>query len=597
MIRLDLGWGQLYWSFMANSDIRIILPDAAGSGKWRIFINPLRILKADRAEEVLSVLREVERSAGSGLQAAGFISYEAAGGFDKSLKTHGSKGLPLAWFCLFENSSAFTLPEEGSFMLGNWEASLSRDEYVRAIDRIKSYLKDGDTYQVNYTMRLRADFKGDPLALFSHLQSTQKAGYCAWIETGDFCICSISPELFFSLDGDHLVSRPMKGTSRRGMTQEEDGVLSAELSNSEKNRAENVMIVDMVRNDMGRVAAAGSVVVSSMFDIEKYPTLFQMTSTVECRTEASFTDIVSALFPCASITGAPKVRTMEIIKELEPEPRGIYTGCIGCLLPGRKGGFNVAIRTVMIDRKQGRAEYGVGGGIVWDSSPEHEYEECLVKAGILTARPPEFNILETILWDSKDGGYFLLDKHLKRISSSAAYFEYPCDLPSMEKKLDEESSAFGDGTYRVRLQLAKNGEVLVSSDPSPVSGKPWRVGVASVPVNSGNVFLYHKTTNRSVYDGAREADMTVDDVILFNEKGEITESTVANVVIEKNGQLLTPPVRCGLLAGVFREWLLENGEIREGILTLKDLKSAGRVYLINSVRKWIPVEIQRHKGA
>jgi len=581
---------------MANSDIRIVLLDNGNTGKWRIFSNPGKILQAKTPAEVLPVLQEVEQSVENGLQAAGFISYEAASGFDNSLKTHASKGLPLAWFCLFEGSKTFVLPVDGSFSVGKWETSLSRERYVQALDRIKSYLKAGDTYQVNYTMRLRADFTGDPLVFFSHLQATQRAKCCAYVETDDFAICSASPELFFRLDGEKLISRPMKGTSGRGLTLNADMVLSAELAKSEKNRAENVMIVDMVRNDMGRVADPGSVDVPTMFEIEKYPTLFQMTSTVGCKTQASFTDIISALFPCASITGAPKVRTMEIIKELEREPRGIYTGCIGCIQPGRKADFNVAIRTVMIDKKKEQAEYGVGGGIVWDSKAEREYEECFVKAAVLTANTPRFNILETILWDAKSGGYFLLDKHLERMQMSAEYFDYPCDRAVLEKKLGQVSTALNDGTYRVRLQLTEGGEVLASCDPFSASDKPWRVAVASVPVNSGDLFLYHKTTNRSVYDSARPADKAIDDVILCNEKGEITESTLANVVVEKNRKLLTPPVSCGLLAGVFREWLLETDEIKEGIVSLKDLKAAKHVYLVNSVRKWIAVEIQRRTG-
>ena len=504
----------------------------------------------------------------------------------------------MLWFGLFEHGLDFEFAdtETEPFQLEPWRPLISREEYGRAFVRIKEYLERGDTYQVDFTLRLESLLRGSPLALFRFLWAGQRAAYSAYVETDDFALCSASPELFFSLDGERLVSKPMKGTAGRGLTVEEDEVKAAELAGSAKNRAENVMIVDMIRNDMGRIAEPGSVEVSDLYAVEKYPTVFQMVSTVSCRTASSFVDIIKALFPCASITGAPKVRTMELIRELEAGPRGVYTGCIGLLKPGRKALFNVAIRTVAVDKTTGVAGYGVGGGIVWDSECAMEYDECLLKAAILTARPLDFELLETLLWER--GEFFLLDRHLARMQKSASYFDYAFDRNEVEDRLRRESALFGPGMFRVRARLGRTGELQVTAQAFSVDfGKPWRVGLAAKPVDRGDVFLYHKTTNRSVYDDARKSVEGFDDVLLFNENGELTESTIANVVAELDGRRLTPPVECGLLAGVFRGWLLDHHEIEEAVLTRADLTRAQNVYLVNSVRKWVPVEINENSRA
>jgi para-aminobenzoate synthetase/4-amino-4-deoxychorismate lyase len=372
--------------------------------------------------------------------------------------------------------------------------------------------------------------------------------------------------------------------------------MAAALHASEKNRAENVMIVDMVRNDMGRVADKGSVRVPNLFDIEKYPTLYQMTSTVTSATSASFAEIMKALFPCASITGAPKIRTMEIIRELEPDPRGIYTGCIGLLSPGRHAEFNVAIRTVWLDKTRKSAEYGVGGGIVWDSDAGNEYEECRVKTAVLTADTPDFDLIETMLWEP-GSGYFLLDLHLERLRQSAEYFGFPVDLPSVRARVmleaDAHRNAAGAATpARVRLLLSEAGEVNLDWDPLPGTPRsgPRRVTLAGSAIDRKDRFLYHKTTRRQTYDEAKQDHPHCDDVLLWNSAGEVTESTIANIVVETGGKRITPPVECGLLPGVFRQWLLDHGEIEEGIIKVEDLRKAGRIFLVNSVRKWMDVQ-------
>lgn len=344
------------------------------------------VVQASRGADVLPALAEVQKAVDGGLYAAGYIAYEAAGGIESHFETHGEGPLPLVWFGLFKEMMVreqppFTTGYE--FTLGAWEPSVSREQYRLAIERIKAYIAAGDTYQVNYTFRLRAACSGQPWPLFLRLCRAQQSRYAAYIEADDFAICSASPELFFDLSDGVLTSKPMKGTAPRGATSSEDQALREALAASPKNRAENAMIVDMMRNDIGRIAQVGSVAVSDVFAIEEYPTLFQMTSTVKARTSAPFVEIIRALFPCASITGAPKVRTMQIIRELEPDPRGVYTGCIGYLAPGGHTRFNVAIRTVAIDRRTGQAQYGTGGGIVWDSGADDEYAEALTKAAVL----------------------------------------------------------------------------------------------------------------------------------------------------------------------------------------------------------------------
>lgn len=635
---------------MKHENVRVVVGQGTSGKEWRLFRNPEEILTADEPEDVLSTLYAVEKAVDEGFHAAGFLAYEAASGLDKACQTHTLRSLPLVWFGLFRcaediqnwNVEAFPcgvppvfdpsacrlgskadrrahapdvrdadlIPParpkplrrgEGprrplrltDFKVGEWEPSILAEEYRKVIGRIKRYLKSGDTYQVNYTLRLRAQFEGDPWSLFLCLHRTQRAKYSVFIDTDDFTVCSASPELFFSLDGEKLVSRPMKGTSARGLTFEQDKELADVLWRSEKNRAENVMIVDMVRNDMGRIADPGSVWVPHLFEIERYPTVFQMTSTVACTTSASFADIVKALFPCASITGAPKIRTMQIIKELEQEPRGIYTGCIGCLSPGRRAEFNVAIRTVSLDKDHGTAEYGVGGGIVWDSDARNEYEECRIKSKVLMTEVPNFELLESILWEGNKG-YFLLDRHLERLRRSAEYFGFVIDLPEIRERLMQEVDIMGGQSYKVRLRLTEEGEITIERKllSDLASTRPWSVTFVEEPIDSGNRFLYHKTTNRAVYNRTRLSAGGCDDVLLWNEGGKITESTVANIVIKKDGKYVTPPVKCGLLAGVFREWLLKRGEIEEGVITREDVENADKVFLINSVRKWIPVILE-----
>jgi para-aminobenzoate synthetase/4-amino-4-deoxychorismate lyase len=424
------------------------------------------------------------------------------------------------------------------------------------------------------------------------LVAAQRPHYAAYVETTDFALCSASPELFFELDGRRIVARPMKGTIARGRWYDEDVARAGELAASAKNRAENTMIVDMMRNDLGRIARAGSVQVSDLFRVERYPTLWQMTSCVTAETAAGLAEIFAATFPSASITGAPKASTMRIIAHSETEPRRIYTGSIGSVAPGRKARFNVAIRTVLIDKRRREAEYGVGGGIVWDSTPQSEYDECLLKAAILHARLPEFSLLESLLWTPGEG-YTCLDEHLKRLRQSAEYFGFPpCEAAAAEE-LATIAGRLPAKPHKVRLLVAQDGKITCEAEPIREGEfpDPVRLELAAEPIDASDVFLYHKTTHRTVYAAALAACRGGGDVLLYNQLGEVTETTRGNIVVRRGNDLWTPPVSCGLLAGTYRAQLLAEGRIRERVVPLEMLAECDELIFINSVRLWRKAEL------
>ena len=379
----------------------------------------------------------------------------------------------------------------------------------------------------------------------------------------------------------------MKGTVERGRTTTEDKEQVEWLRHSEKNRAENVMIVDMIRNDLGRIARFGSVHVPSLLEVERYPTLLQMTSTVEARSDAPLDAILAALFPCASITGAPKVRTMQLIARLEGGPRGVYTGAIGFLAPGRRARFNVAIRTVLVDRSAGQASYGVGSGIVWDSDADAEYAECRLKAQVLGRRFPDFDLLETMRWTAADG-VARRERHLARLAGSAEYFGFAVDLGAVRSRLADLDLVELPDPGRLRLLAGRREELRLEVYPLelPTAPGPVRLGLAREAVDADDVFLYHKTTHRVVYEQALAGRSDCDDVLLWNQRGELTETTTANVILSLDNRLVTPPVASGLLAGVLRAELLEIGAVQEQVLRVDDLARCQAIYLVNSLRGW-----------
>ncbi len=568
----------------------VVLRDAAHH-QWLSFQNPRAILAVHTLAEVVPALQEIEAwvSQHDGY-AAGFLGYEAAPALDSALQTHPLPDFPLLWFGLYDaplgSAREFpAMPLAERTAAYTWTPNVSRAAYDTAIARIREHIARGDTYQVNYTLRLRAPFEGDAWALFQQLVRAQPNSYAAFLDTGRHVIASASPELFFARAGVQLTMRPMKGTAPRGRTPREDRARAEWLQQSAKNRAENVMIVDMVRNDLGRVARVGSVRVTRLWETERYPTVWQMTSTVTAESDASLVEVLRATFPCASITGAPKPRTMQIIAALEPEPRGVYTGAIGFLAPGRRAQFSVAIRTAVIDRANRRAEYGVGGGIVWDSEAGDEYLETQHKARVLTEPPPEFALLESLRWTPGEG-YWLRDYHLRRLRDSADYFEFPFDEARVGDALARAARTLPRVPHKVRLLLGRDGALTLSAAPLEHQPEPVSLILARAPVNSGDRFLFHKTTRRAVYDAALAERGAADDVLLWNERGEITETCASNIVVQFGNAYFTPPVECGLLGGTLRAALLDQARLTERVIHQDELPRADALFRINSVRGW-----------
>ena len=578
--------------------MQVLLWDSGSSCGVSRFDDLSEIVAAWRPAEDMPALERIERRVECGCFAAGFISYEAAPGFDAALRCRPpAEALPLLQFGVFSRRERIERPAlatDAPFSVSAWQPLLAHDRYLQGLEHIRAHLARGDTYQVNFTFPLRADFCGSSQSFFAQLMRNQRARYGAYIDTDNFTIMSASPELFFSCADGRVCARPMKGTAPRGRTWREDVEHALLLRRSAKDRAENVMIVDMLRNDLGRIALPGGVRVSRRFAVERYPTLLQMTSEVTARSGAPISRILAALFPCASVTGAPKVRSMEIIAAEEGCARGVYTGAIGFMAPGRRAEFSVAIRTVLHQKHTGVLTYGAGSGVVWDSDPAGEYRECLLKAEVLQRRLPEFQLFETILWE-RSGGFFLLGLHFKRLQRSARYHGFALDRDllrdSMQACAQQLNRQPGD-CMRVRLVLDRRGACSYEYRRAPADAqRPSLVRLSRTCVDSRDVMLYHKTTQRAAYDHARGAQPQCDDVLLWNENGEVTESTIANVVFDFAGQLVTPAWQCGLLPGVFREHLLARGEIKEKIIKVSEIRSARRVFLINSLRRWIPAVV------
>ncbi|MFW5837624.1 MAG: aminodeoxychorismate synthase component I [Desulfovibrionaceae bacterium] len=547
---------------------------------------PERVLQARSLDEVAPVLDALEAQALAGRWVALMIAYEAAPALDDALTTHSAGDFPLAWGAVF-NEPQPSDPAPGKTLDPNdWRPLVSRNQYLSNLDAIRAYIRQGESYQVNYTLPFECIQPPHGLDWFSSLLPAQQAGLAAYLDMGRFQVLSFSPELFFHRRG-LLRTRPMKGTMPRGRWPEEDDARARQLAACPKNRAENVMIVDLLRNDLGKIAVPGGVRVPELFRVERYPTVLQMTSSVEAelREGVVFVDILRALFPCGSVTGAPKARTMQIIRELEPFPRQAYCGAVGLLKPGGEAILNVPIRTIVADRERRRARFGVGGGITWGSSPVEEWEECVTKMAFLDRPDEEFELLESLLL--RDGAYVFLQKHLDRMRTSAGYFGFAFREPAALQALEHLRTQHSAGRHKVRLLASADGSVRVEAAPLlDDPPEPVRLGLASEPVDSQDAFLFHKTTRREVYDRARASRPECDDVVLANERGEVTESSFANLVALIDGELLTPARVCGLLNGTFRSVLLKSGLARESRLSLDDLRGASLLWLINSVRGW-----------
>lgn len=602
---------------LVQSKENVVLLESAQNDRNNIysflFVDPVQILQIHRVSELADLLASIPKYVQQGYYLAGYFAYECGYHIEKlGLLDYHSEKQPLAWLGVYQQpiiynhtngilqglpepdglpSTPFTSHDETIPILDNMHFDLDKAEYSENIHRIKEYICAGDVYQINITGRYHFTFDGSPVSLYKALKSKQRVSYSAYIQAAGQEILCLSPELFFCIKGQQIIARPMKGTIPRGRTQLEDQQLTEWLSHDSKNRAENVMIVDLLRNDLGRLCQVGSVTVPKLFTIEKYNTLFHMTSTVEgtLKDDVNYSQVVRSLFPCGSVTGAPKIRAMEIIKELESSPRRIYTGSIGYFAPSldhsTRAMFNVAIRTVVLEN--GRGEMGVGSGIVYDSVASDEYTECIVKAHFLTNAPAEFDILEAILWDN---GYQRLDKHLQRIADSANYFQYAYDPTSIHSVLTQLSTNLIAGhKYKIRLKLSRTGqwysEAIQIQEAQPV---PEQIVVlSSEHTDSHNRMYYHKTTHRTLYDRASRfaLENSYADIIFLNEKGEVTEGATNNIFIERNGSLLTPSLHSGLLNGVYRQYLLEvNPRAQEAVLHLDDLLEAEKIYICNAIR-------------
>ena len=565
-------------------------PDDGRRTAW--FTNPIEVLEARTVDQIENVFERVDDLVRRGRHVVGFVSYEAAPAFDRALVTRPAGALPLVWFGVFHAPELVASDPLRSRPVVTWRERPSARPYGDAVEAIRQAIAKGDVYQVNHTERLDVDIVGEPADLYRRMLAAQGGGYGARIHTGRFEILSASPELFFQREGDRLWSQPMKGTARRGRWLEEDDRRAAELSSSAKERAENVMIVDLIRNDLSRVAEPATVQATRLFDVHRLPTVLQMTSTVEARVrpEVPTWDVFRALFPCGSVTGAPKIAACRVISELERDPRGVYCGAIGHISPDGVAAFSVAIRTLTIDHASGRAEYGVGSGITWDSAGSAEYDELKAKTAILTDDLPPVGLIETLRLDG--GSYKRLEFHLDRLESSAKYFGFKRELRVAAEQALAEQADRPSPPQRVRLEVSADGRVDLQS--RPLDAGPTQiptVALATSPVRRNNRFLFHKTTQRSIYDRHRAEHPDAFDVLLWNEDRQVTEFTIGNVVVELGGVHVTPPRECGLLAGAMRDELLRRGAIVERVVTLEDLADATRLWLVNSVREEVEVRL------
>lgn len=555
------------------------------------FENPVKIISTHELTEVAACFSQIQEALAEGYYVAGYLSYEAAPAFDPKMLTHPKGRIPLLWFGVFKNKSPLPELDESSQyqpQLYQWHSDTSKEAYEDAIKQVHHAIKHGDTYQINYTLRIGTSFKAETLGFYQHLKQAQQSSFCAYLDLDDFQILSASPELFFKRNGDKLTARPMKGTMPRGMTPALDIKNKEILTQSEKDQAENLMIVDLLRNDLSILAKTGSVKVPSLFEIEQYPSVWQMTSTVEAtlKDEVDYFTIFKALFPCGSITGAPKISAMNLIANLEASPRNVYCGAIGYFTPDQNAIFNVPIRTVLVEPEVQTATYGVGGGITWYSTAKAEYQEALDKAQIILSqiRTPK-RLLESFLLDN--GKIFLKEEHLARLKNSCDYFLFAFPEQKIIQALDKLANDYPKGQFKGRLLLDKMGVFELNCDEVSLINQPIKARWAKEAINRNNALFYHKTTERHIYPPVQPGEEN----ILFNDKNEVTEFVNGNIAVLIKDQWYTPPIECGLLAGTMRAHLLSQNKLIEKVLTKQDLENAQEIAFINSVRGWLKVEL------
>lgn len=552
------------------------------------------VLQAERFAEVPIVLERIEAAARAGLWAVGYLSYEAAAAFDAALETHAPEpGAPLAWFALFERLAPW--PESiaaGEYAPLAWRETVDDAAFTAAVSRIHRAIADGEFYQLNFTAPVEGSFSGDALAFFLALRRAQPGGYALFLDTGEGRrVASVSPELFFHRAGERILCRPMKGTAPRGNSPEEDARQALRLRTEEKERAENVMIVDLIRNDLSRLSQPGGVRVPRLFHTQAWPTVWQMSSDVEAvlRREVRLADVFSALFPCGSVTGAPKVRAMHWIRRLEQGPRGVYCGAMGVVRPGGDATFNVPIRTVEIVRE--RARCGIGSAITADARARSEASEWRVKRAFLERAARPFQILETMRVESGEVAHWPL--HRARLLRAAQHFGYPCEEAALDAAVHSAAASWPEPAGRLRLLLDAEGKVSVDVDAVPGTPDRPKVMLARSPIDGTSEFVRYKTTRREAYEVLARAG--VFDTLLWNEAGELTEFTRGNVAVRFGETWYTPPLCCGLLDGVMRRVLLAQGLLVERRIRREELDSAEELAFLNALRGWVPVVLMREE--
>ena len=556
--------------------------DFRALGERYTFTQPIKELKTRNVAEVAALLAQVESYQEQGYYVVGYVSYEAAPAFEEKLAVHPAPllGEYLLYFTVHDSveKSSIPLTYDEVDMPSNWQEVTSKKEYEKAIAQIHHHLRQGDTYQVNYTVQLKQDISANPFAIYNRMVVEQEAGYNAYVEHDEMAVISMSPELFFEQNDRELITRPMKGTTKRGLTDQEDLDQAAWLEEDPKNRSENMMIVDLLRNDMNRLSEVGSEHVERLCQVEQYSTVWQMTSTIksQVRSDVDLVEIFRSLFPCGSITGAPKIATMEIIKNLEPQARGVYCGTIGILLPNGRRIFNVAIRTIQLHK--GQAIYGVGGGITWDSTWESEYREVHQKAAVLYRKQVPFQLITT----GKISQNHLLfkEEHIERLRKASRYFAYPFNPEYLRQRIDAEcQTCHEEKDYRLKISISKSGDIdFCRQELIPLSPAFCQAQLCLQETSLQTPFTYFKTTYRPHLTIGKQ------EKIYHNEKGELLETSIGNLVLQIAGKLYTPPINLGILPGIYRQHLLEIGQVEEKVLTLEELAQAEAIYGCNAVR-------------
>ena len=572
------------------------------------FDEPEKVLQAYRPEDVPAVLEAVQQAAEQGLWCVGWLAYEAASGFDRAYAEavhRNSTGQPLAWFGLHRAPLAACgeNPPVPSAAI-HWQTALSREQFDAHVARIHAAIAAGDCYQINYTAPLTAELSGEKESdtsalaqeLFARLQQAQPGGYAALVDCGDMQVLSLSPELFFDWDGERILTRPMKGTAARGATPEQDAAQAQHLRTSVKERAENVMIVDLLRNDLGAIAQTGSVQVPALFEVQALPTVWQMTSDVRAQLPAgtSLLQVLQALFPCGSVTGAPKRAAMQAIAALEIAPRGWYCGALGVVRPDGAGGlratFNVPIRTVVVQGAARRdLRCGIGSGITADATVAGEWQEWRTKRAFVERVSMDFEVITTLALEA--GQFRHLPLHVQRLQQAAAHFGFPWHAQALELTLEHVAHTHPSGLWRVRIALQRSGLFSSQVVACPALPAVAYLQLAAEPLTQAHSeFVRFKTSRRAHYERFAPPPHLLD-TVLWNEAGEITEGTRGNVAAWINGQWVTPALHCGLLNGVGRQVALAEGRLVEGVIRVADVPHIQQWAFINSLRGWVPAQM------